>query len=72
LVSSPISSSCFGCHDSATALSHMQLNGGSLYQPVAKVSVSGTSDRSLGFSKVEACAVCHGAGRDNDISLMHK
>jgi OmcA/MtrC family decaheme c-type cytochrome len=72
LVSSPVSSSCFGCHDSSAAISHMQLNGGTLYKPVSTVSVSGTGDRSLGFAKVEACAVCHGAGRDNDISLMHK
>lgn len=70
LVSSPISSSCFGCHDSATALSHMQLNGGSLYVRASTVTTGGL--RANGFNKVEACAVCHGAGRDNDIAVMHR
>lgn len=71
LVSSPVSSSCFGCHDSKLALAHIQGNGGILYQPVSKVSVSGTSDRSLGFSKVETCMVCHGPGRVADIKAVH-
>jgi OmcA/MtrC family decaheme c-type cytochrome len=71
LVSSPISAACFGCHDSKEAVSHIQVNGGTLYQPVSSVSVSGTADRSKGFAKVEQCMVCHGPGRTADIKEVH-
>jgi hypothetical protein len=50
----------------------MQLNGGTLYKPVSTVSVSGTGVRTNGFTKVEACVVCHGAGKDFDISVLHQ
>ncbi len=69
LVSSPISSSCFGCHDSSPALAHMQSNGGSLYASASTVAVGG--DRSNGFSKVEACLVCHSSGKVADIKAVH-
>lgn len=38
LVSSPIASSCFGCHDSTTAVTHMQGNGGTLVSRASSVS----------------------------------
>jgi OmcA/MtrC family decaheme c-type cytochrome len=71
LVSSPISAACFGCHDSGAAVAHMQGNGGTLYQPVSSVSVSGTFDRSKGFTRTETCLVCHGSGRLADIKDVH-
>ncbi|MCM2342465.1 OmcA/MtrC family decaheme c-type cytochrome, partial [Rhodoferax sp.] len=71
LVSSPVSSSCFGCHDSGLAVSHMQLNGGTLYKSVSSVSVSGTGDRTKGFAKVETCMVCHASGKVADIKAVH-
>ena len=49
LVSSPISSACYACHDSKTAKSHMILNGGSVYEA-----------RSTALAKKETCIVCHG------------
>jgi cytochrome c553 len=49
LVSSPISSACYACHDSKTAKSHMILNGGSVYEA-----------RSTALDKKETCIVCHG------------
>ncbi len=64
LVSSPIASSCFGCHDSATAVTHMQGNGGTLvtlFSTVASVAtrpaVGATS--TMTFTKKELCMDCH-------------
>jgi OmcA/MtrC family decaheme c-type cytochrome len=69
LVSSPVSSSCFGCHDSKTALAHMQGNGGSLYARASTVTSGGL--RANGFNKVEACMVCHASGKVADIKAVH-
>jgi OmcA/MtrC family decaheme c-type cytochrome len=71
LVSSPISAACFGCHDSKSAVAHIQANGGTLYQPASSVSATGSADRSKGFTKVEQCMVCHGPGRTADIKDVH-
>jgi len=71
LVSSPIAAACFGCHDSSMAVAHMQDNGGTLYKSVSAISVSGTTDRSRGFTKVETCLVCHGPGRVAAIKDVH-
>ena len=64
LVSSPIASSCFGCHDSTTAVTHMQGNGGTLvtlFSTVASVAtrpaVGVTS--TMTFTKKELCMDCH-------------
>ncbi len=63
LVSSPIASSCFGCHDSSKAVTHMQGNGGtlvSLFSSVASVAtrpaVGATSTMTF---KKELCMDCH-------------
>jgi OmcA/MtrC family decaheme c-type cytochrome len=49
LVSSPITSACFSCHDTKTAKGHMVSEGGSIYAP-----------RSDALAKKELCTVCHG------------
>ncbi len=69
LVTSPIASACFGCHDSSLAVAHMQLNGGSIYASASTVSVGG--NRNNGFNKVETCMVCHSSGNVADIRAVH-
>ena len=61
LVSSPISSACFSCHDTPSAKNHMVTQGGSVYET-----------RSTALNKGEACLVCHGAGKDQDVVTVHK
>lgn len=63
LVSSPISAACFACHDTTTARSHMENNGGVIYKSrnIAFVNTSSASGRSYsGPAKLEQCLVCHG------------
>ncbi len=60
LVSSPIASACFACHDSAVDMSHMRSNGGSLYAP-----------RSTALATQEQCLVCHSAGMVADTKAVH-
>ena len=62
LVSSPIASACFACHDSATARVHIEGNGGKLY--VARSTVTPASSP-------EQCLICHGPGKVADIKSMH-
>ena len=60
LVSSPIASACFSCHDSDLAKAHMQSNDGSIYEA-----------RSTALAKTEQCALCHLAGKVADIKAVH-
>ena len=60
LVITPVSATCVACHDSDDAIAHMETNGGQIN--VARSAATG----------VEACTVCHGAGRSADIAEMHK
>ena len=61
LVTSPIVTACFGCHDSPDARSHFQSVGGaSLYAP-----------RSTALGTNETCLVCHGPGRIAAIKPSH-
>jgi OmcA/MtrC family decaheme c-type cytochrome len=60
LVKSPIVSACSACHDTEAAISHMQTNGGSFYEP-----------RSVYAAKTEQCLICHGPGTAGDISMAH-
>jgi len=48
LVSSPIATACFSCHDSAVATQHMESNGGSINDP-----------RTGALAKIEQCMFCH-------------
>ncbi|MEQ1806863.1 MAG: OmcA/MtrC family decaheme c-type cytochrome, partial [Burkholderiaceae bacterium] len=60
LVSSPITTVCFSCHDSALAKAHFEINGGSVY-----------ALRSTTLLKTETCMVCHDTGRIAAIKTMH-
>ena len=76
LVTSPVTSACFGCHDSKIAVSHYQLNGGTVYGSVSAVSTGGArpavgASTTFGFTKVESCMVCHATGKVGDIKAMH-
>ncbi len=70
LVSSPIASACFGCHDSTKAVTHMQGNGGTLVSRASSVSTGARpayatatppthSSNTLVFTKKELCMDCH-------------
>jgi len=79
LVSSPVTSACFGCHDSMTAVTHFQQNGGILLQSVSSITGAtpgvypGTTDRSgLDARNVETCLVCHASGRIADTRVVHQ
>jgi OmcA/MtrC family decaheme c-type cytochrome len=50
LVNSPIAAACFACHDTDTARSHMEINGGSIY-----------ATRTTALATTETCLVCHGS-----------
>jgi OmcA/MtrC family decaheme c-type cytochrome len=65
LVSSPISSACFSCHDSAAAKNHITSNGGAVYATRASVSTAGV------LNNREDCLTCHGAGRVADPAIIH-
>ncbi len=82
LVTSPVTSACFGCHDSKIAVAHMQLNGGTVYGSVSAVSSGGPrpanpsasaapAATTFSFSKVETCMVCHATGKLADIKAVH-
>jgi OmcA/MtrC family decaheme c-type cytochrome len=60
LVTSPVATACFACHDSTLAQAHMEANGGSIY-----------AARSSALATTETCLVCHGNGRIADIKVMH-
>ena len=61
LVTSPITAVCSTCHDSTTATSHMEGNGGSFYDP-----------RSVAVTRTEQCLVCHAKGNVADIGAVHR
>ena len=60
LVTSPIATACFACHDTPLARSHMEINGASIYTP-----------RNSAIATTETCILCHGPGRVADIKVMH-
>jgi OmcA/MtrC family decaheme c-type cytochrome len=65
LVTSPITAACIACHDSNTAYSHMELNGGQFYVP--------RSSMNTGLLAVgESCLVCHGNGKFVDVKVVHQ
>lgn len=61
-VISQITTACVACHDSQSALAHMQLNGGHFYDTRANTLAS--------FG--ESCLTCHGPGREVSIADVHR
>jgi OmcA/MtrC family decaheme c-type cytochrome len=61
LVKSPIAAACSSCHDAPTAISHMQMMGGSFYET-----------RTAAQTKAEQCMMCHGPGTVASIALVHQ
>lgn len=60
LVISPVTNTCFGCHDSPVAMLHMVSNGATIY---------GT--RAAASATPEQCMLCHGPGRTAGIKEVH-
>ena len=80
LVSSPLASSCFGCHDDSLAVQHMQQNGGTLVTSFSGVAQLGQGETqrpavgaasSMTFTRSETCILCHASGKVADIKAMH-
>jgi OmcA/MtrC family decaheme c-type cytochrome len=61
LVKSPIAAACSSCHDAPTAITHMQMMGGSFYQT-----------RAVAQTQAEQCLMCHGPGTVAAIALVHQ
>jgi OmcA/MtrC family decaheme c-type cytochrome len=53
LVISPVTASCYSCHDTALAKAHMVQFGGSIYEA-----------RSSALAKKEQCLLCHGTAQN--------
>jgi OmcA/MtrC family decaheme c-type cytochrome len=61
-VSSPISAACSACHDSPTAVQHMQLTGGMVNGLLIGSPQPGN----------ETCLDCHAAGQVADVNVVHR
>jgi hypothetical protein len=61
LVSTPVSSTCYGCHNDPTAVIHYVQNGGVISQPRS----------TIGADSMETCVLCHGTGRMADVGMVH-
>ena len=60
LVTTPFTAACVRCHDADSAKAHMRLQGGSIDERRASAS-----------PLTEACSVCHGSGRSEDLAVIH-
>jgi OmcA/MtrC family decaheme c-type cytochrome len=61
-VITPITAVCSSCHDDTEATTHMALQGGSF---------STTQQAFDDGNVVETCNVCHGVGREADVTAVH-
>lgn len=62
LVASPTAAVCSACHDSALAIGHMKLNGGSFYTARSSATLGGNA---------EQCFICHASGKIAGITEVH-
>ena len=62
IIVSPMSGSCYYCHDSAASAAHMEQNGGAIKRQ--------RSDW-IAEAPFETCEVCHGDGKMADVNLVH-
>ncbi|GIU52054.1 cytochrome c3 family protein [Shewanella sp. KT0246] len=63
VMTSPVTANCYACHDSASALSHMEQNGGELNVPAG--------DDWYTHGTAESCATCHDTGKSFGIDKFH-
>ena len=61
IVTTPFAAACVSCHDSNSAQAHMKTQGGQVKVARSALILTG-----------EACAVCHGAGKELDPAKVHK
>jgi OmcA/MtrC family decaheme c-type cytochrome len=61
-VITPTSAACYACHDSTLAQAHMSDNGGI---------INDNRDNVLAANSVETCSLCHGAGKEQDLAVVH-
>lgn len=66
-VTSPFAAACVSCHDSSAAQGHMKTNNARI-QTARSVFAAAVATPGEG----EACVTCHGAGRDKDVTVVHK
>lgn len=59
----PTAATCYACHDDALSKAHMQQNGASFYITQSLINNGST---------VETCALCHGPGKVEDVSVVHE
>ncbi|MFL5445676.1 MAG: multiheme c-type cytochrome, partial [Myxococcales bacterium] len=62
LVTTPIMAACSACHDSTSAIDHMQTNGGQFWVQRSSVAAN---------TQGEQCLVCHGPNRIAAIATVH-
>ncbi len=68
-VNTPMASTCYYCHDNAAALAHIRESGGMI--SIADPDAADFTQRQ-DVVAAESCAVCHGAGRAADLSVVHE
>ena len=64
-----VNSTCYYCHDSAAALAHIRESGGAI--SIADPDAADFAQRQ-DVVAAESCAVCHGAGKVADLSVVHE
>lgn len=69
LVTSPIATACFACHDTRLDKAHMESNGGSIYVKRSDAGFPITPTTTP--AKAEQCLLCHGTGKVADIKAVH-